>query len=164
MRVDSSLTEVQREAAVAWFEKDRGVRWVASELGMGRSAVKRLHERWRVRGRGALVTMPTKRSFAFEVKLDVVTRVLAGESKSDLAVAFGISSPKLIETWVRNYRNEGEDALRPKPKGRPRGSTPPKHGEESELERLRRENEFLRTQNAYLGKLRALTEQKRRTK
>lgn len=164
MRTDSSLNESQREAAVAWFEQNRGASWVATELGVGRPAVKRLRERWRVRGRGALVTKPTKQSYTFEVKLNVVTRFLAGESKNDLAVEFGISSPKLIETWARHSRNTGEDALRPKLKGRPRTSTPSPHGEESELERLRRENEFLRAQNAYLGKLRALTEQRRRTR
>ncbi|PKW15337.1 hypothetical protein [Saccharopolyspora spinosa] len=37
-------------------------------------------------------------------------------------------------------------------------------GEESELEALRRENERLRAENAYLGKLRALRAQEQRRK
>ncbi|WP_243697108.1 helix-turn-helix domain-containing protein [Aeromicrobium phragmitis] len=110
------------------------------------------------------MSKPTKQSYPFEVKLEIVTRFLAGEPKVDLAREFGVSSPKLIETWARKYRNDGEDGLRPKPLGRPRGSTPPTGGEESELERLRRENEYLRAQNAYLGKLRALMEERRRTR
>ena len=95
--------------------------------------------------------MMTKPQYSFEFKLDVVQRVLAGELKTVRAAELALSSPKLIEKWVRQYRNEGEDALRPKPKGRPRGSSAPPPGEESELERLRRENEYLRAQNAYLG-------------
>ena len=51
--------------------------------------------------------------------------------------------------------------MRPKPKGRPgKARFPPV--ELSELERLRRENERLRAEVAYLGKLRALRAQERR--
>lgn len=103
---------------------------------------------------------PSKRSFAFEFKLGVVCRFLAGESKLDLAREFGLSSPKLIETWARVYRNEGEDGLRPKPRGRrPKPEASP--GEATELQRLRRENERLRAEVAYLGKVRALRAQER---
>jgi hypothetical protein len=52
--------------------------------------------------------------------------------------------------------------LRPKPKGRPRKNPEAPARPESELEQLRRENERLRAENAYLGKLRALREQQRR--
>jgi transposase-like protein len=107
------------------------------------------------------VTKPTKRSFSFEFKLDVVQRFLAGETKVRLAQELDLSSPKLIETWARKYRTEGEDALRPKKAGRrPRDET--ETSEQSELERLRRENERLRAEVAYLGKLRALRAQERR--
>ena len=59
------------------------------------------------------------------------------------------------------YRRDGEDGLRPKRRGRPptdRTNEPAK----SELETLRRENEQLRAEVAYLGKLRALRSQARR--
>lgn len=108
--------------------------------------------------------MTTKRQFSFEFKLEVVERVLAGETSTALAEEFGLSSPTLVRTWVRQFRERGEDGLRPKPKGRPRGSTAPLPGEESELDRLRREVEYLRAENAYLGKLRALMEQQRRSR
>ena len=104
----------------------------------------------------------TKRTFSFEVKRDVVQRLLAGETKLSLAQEFGIASPKTIQAWARTYRAEGEDGLRPKPKGRPRlvpGTPVPEPGE---LERLRQENERLRAEVAYLGKLRALRAPTRR--
>lgn len=106
----------------------------------------------------------TPATYTFELKLDLVRRFLAGESQVALAEEGGLSSAVLLRRWVREYRAGGEDALRPKPKGRPHGSTAPRSEEESELERLRRENEYLRAQNAYLGKLRALMEEKRRTR
>lgn len=162
MREQSSLSAQQRVAAVALFDAGHGRDAVANRLGVSRDAVRVLHDRWRIRGGGVLVTKPTKRSFSFEVKLEVVQRFLAGETRVALAQAYDLSSPQLVGAWVRTYRNEGEDGLRPKPKGRPRKNPDAPAREETELEALRREDERLRTEVAYLGKLRALMAHKRR--
>ncbi|WP_082178414.1 helix-turn-helix domain-containing protein [Arthrobacter sp. ZBG10] len=162
MHARSSLSEDQREAAVAWFEKGVADTGTASLLGVARPPVGRLYRRWRIHGRGALMTKPTKRAYSFEFKLALVERFAAGETAHDLASEAGLSSPKLLETWARAYRREGSDALRPKTKGRPRKADGPPPVEPSELERLRRENERLRAEVAYLGKLRALRAQERR--
>ena len=108
------------------------------------------------------MTKPDKRSFSFEFKLEVVQRFLAGETKVELAHEFDLSSPKEIERWVRKYRDEGEDGLHPKRRGRPPRSVISEPSERTEVELLRAENERLRPQVAYLGKLRALREQERR--
>jgi transposase-like protein len=157
----SSLSEQQRAAAIELFETEWSWGAVAKRLRVSAPAVHRLYDRWRVRGGATLVAKPTTRSFSFEFKLDVVRRFLAGETKLELAREFDLSSPKLIETWARKYRNEGEDGLRPKPPGRrPKPDTVP--GEVDELERLRHENERLRAEVAYLGKVRALRARERR--
>lgn len=157
MRRDSSLSEEQRRAAVALFDAGYGADAAARQLGTGHRAVGRLYDRWRVWEGQVLVTKATKRSFSFEFKREIVQRCLAGETKLALAQEFGLSSPKLIETWTRLYRREGEAGLRPKPKGRPRQAAPEPVQHLSELEQLRRENARLRAENAYLGKLRALS-------
>ena len=100
-------------------------------------------------------------------KTVILFRLQAGIGRTlprrrDLAAEADLSSPVLLKTWVRAYRREGADALRPKPKGRPRKPDGPLPVEPSELERLRRENERLRAEVAYLGKLRALRAQKQR--
>lgn len=84
------------------------------------------------------MTNPTKRSFSFEFKVGGVQRFVVGETKVALAQELDLSSPKLIETWAREYRGEGESGLYPKRSGRPAksGESPP--GESGELERLRR--------------------------
>ncbi|MEU4198341.1 helix-turn-helix domain-containing protein [Kribbella sp. NPDC026611] len=165
----SSLSVGQRERAVAWFEEGLGYRSVARLLGVVLWPVKRLYRRWQIWGRGALVTKPTKRSYSFEFKLAVVERFLAGESAMVLATEHELSSPELVKRWARAYQREGEDGLQPKPKGRPPKAAkdpdaPAPSGVDvgSELEQLRRENERLRAENAYLGKLRALREQQQR--
>lgn len=159
----SSLSASQREAAVALFDGGSGPDAVAACLGTRLNPVRRLYDRWRVRGGRTLVTKPTKRVFSFEFKLEVVRRFLAGETRLDLAREFDLSSPQLVQAWARKYRDEGEDGLRPKRVGRPPGSGS-SSVEPSELVRLRRENERLRAEVAYLGKLRALMEQQRRSK
>ena len=162
MSARSSLSEDQQVAAITLFEAGWGDKSVARRLGVSAHAIDRLYDRWKVRGGGALVTKPTKRSFTFGFKLDVVRRFLAGETKLSLAQEFDLSSPKLIETWARLYRNGGEDALRPKPNGRRRADPAAPVTEESEITLLRSENERLKAEVAYLGKLRALRTQERR--
>jgi len=155
------MSEEQRAAAVVLFESGAGWKAVASRLGVGRKAVERLHNRWRVRGQGALVTKSTRQAYPFEVKCEVVQRFLAGATLVSLAQEYALSSPKLVEAWVRTYRDVGEDGLRPKPRSRPKRDPVAPVGEESELERLRRENERLRAEVAYLGKLKALMSRER---
>lgn len=160
MHPGSSLSQRQRVTAVALFEAGYGTRVVATRLGVSRAAVRRLHDRWKLRSAGALVTMPGKRSFTFEFKLEVVRRLVSGEATAfELAREHDLSSPKLVQNWARSYRREGAEALRPKPKGRPAGGAAATA--DSELERLRQDNLRLSAENAYLKKLRALGEQGR---
>ncbi|UTT68092.1 helix-turn-helix domain containing protein [Arthrobacter sp. DNA4] len=108
------------------------------------------------------MTKSTHRKFTFEFKLDAVRRFLAGESQVVLAKELQLSSPDLIKKWARKYRNEGEDGLRPKPRGRPLSSFKAPAEPESELQRLRRENERLRAEVAFLGKVNALRDEEQR--
>lgn len=146
---------------MALFEAGHGVQSVAIQIGGGQRPVSRLYDRWRIRGGGSLVPKATKRTFSFEVKLEIVQRFLAGETKLELAQASDLSSPKLVETWVRTYRREGADGLRPKPRGRPRRDPDAASQELGEVEQLRREVERLQAEIAYLGTLRALRAQER---
>ncbi|MCY1210935.1 Helix-turn-helix domain protein [compost metagenome] len=162
MQDSSSLSEEQREAAVALFEIGWGAKAAATSLGVRPKAVIRIHGLWRVRGGTALVTKSTKRKFSFEFKLDAVRRFQAGESQVALAKELQLSSPDLIKKWARVYRAEGEDGLRPKSPGRPVSLPEAPAQPESELQRLRRENERLRAEVAFLGKVKALRDEEQR--
>lgn len=158
----SSLSQHQRESALALFEQGHGRSATATQLGVSQTSVRRLHDRWKLRGVGALMREPAKRSFTFEFKLDLVQAVLDGHtSPAQLAAEHELSSPKLVENWVRTYRRQGEEGLRPQRKGRPPRGPDESAEPPSELEQLRRENERLAAENAYLKKLRALREQRR---
>lgn len=156
MRARSLLSPAQREQAVELFEQGYGSDGIATRFGVPPTRVRSLYHRWRIHGRLCLMEKPTRTMYSFDVKKEIVDRFLAGETKPDLAREYRLSSPKLIERWVRLYRIEGDAGLQPKPKGRPRQdpSTPARRL--SEVERIRRENERLRAENAYLKKLRDL--------
>lgn len=150
MRQDSTLDDDVRLAAVRLFMIGYGGMAAATRLGVGVRPVTRLYDRWRVRGEDALVHGSTQRRYTYEEKLEVVRRFNAGEHKTQLASEFGLSSPKTVESWSREYRKHGEDGLRPKQRGRP--SAAPRTREEE----LEQENLFLRAKVALLEKLQAL--------
>ena len=159
MRARSSLSERQREQLVELFEQGMGSIAAANALGVSKYAVRTLRRRFQLHGRLCLVEKPTKQQYSFEIKKEVVERHLAGETRMDLAREFGLSSDQLVSYWSRQWRNGGDDALKPKPKGRPKGSSTPKRLTEEEM--LHRQIARLEAENAYLKKLRDLRNQGR---
>lgn len=72
-------------------------------------------------------------------------------------------SRSAVESWTRIYKKGGYEALRdikPQGKGRKGMGRPKKQEPQTELERLRYENEYLRAEVALLKKVRALMEEK----
>lgn len=158
MRARSSLSEVQRERLVELFEQGYGYVAAARCLGISKYPARMLHRRFILHGRLCLVEKRTKQHYTFEIKKEVVDRFLSGQSKMELAAEFGLSSDQLVHSWVRAWRQGGDDALKPKPKGRPKGSSKPKPV--TEVDKLRRRVELLEAENAYLKKLRDLRNQR----
>ncbi|MDR7294353.1 transposase-like protein [Pseudoglutamicibacter albus] len=99
----------------------------------------------------------TKQQYSFETKKEVVQRFLAGATRQQLAREYQLSADETVTKWVSAWRKDGDEALRPKPKGRPKGSTASRPL--TEEEKLRRQVERLEAENAYLKKLRDLRNQ-----
>ena len=159
LRARSSLSEHQREQLVELFEQGMGYTAAANALGVSKYAARTLRRRFQLHGKLCLVEKPTKQQYSFDIKKEVVQRYLAGETRMDLAREFGLSSDQLVKDWTRKWRRSGDDALTPKPKGRPKGSTAPK--QLTEEDKLRRQIARLEAENAYLKKLRDLRNQGR---
>lgn len=156
MLSSSKSFESEREALVALFEQGWGYTAAAKRVGVGLKTSQNLWDRWRIHGRLALVHKPFHSKYSFELKLEAVQRFLEGESKPAIAKDLGLSSPKLLESWVRIYRTEGSDGLRPKPKGRPKKDPTKLSQPVSEIDQLKRRLEYLEAENAYLKALRDL--------
>ena len=149
-----------REQAVEMFERGCGYGLTARRLGVSAETVREWQKTYRVIGRDGLVAMGVKQTrYDYETKVAAVRAVVdGGMSKPEAMVRFGIVSATPLKRWCRLYREGGAQALRPKPKGRPKGSVramPPTREEELE-ERVRK----LEAQVAYLKKSIALKAQR----
>ena len=147
-----------REQAVEMFERGFGYRLTAGRLGVSAETVRGWQKMYRVIGRGGLLAMGVKRAkYDYETKVAAARAVVdGGMSKPEAMVRFGIASATSLKKWCRLYREGGAQALKPKPKGRPKGAVPPTREEELE-ERVRK----LEAQVAYLKKSIALKAQRR---
>ena len=147
-----------REQAVEMFERGFGYRLTAGRLGVSAETVREWQKMYRVIGRGGLLAMGVKRAkYDYETKVAAARAVVdGGMSKPEAMVRFGIASATSLKKWCRLYRECGAQALKPKPKGRPKGAVPPTREEELE-ERVRK----LEAQVAYLKKSIALKAQRR---
>ena len=147
-----------REQAVEMFERGCGYGLTARRLGVSAETVREWQKMYRVIGRGGLLAMGVKRAkYDYETKVAAARAVVdGGMSKPEAMVRFGIASATSLKKWCRLYREGGAQALKPKPKGRPKGAVPPTREEELE-ERVRK----LEAQVAYLQKSIALKAQRR---
>ena len=160
MSVDLRLRHdrLLREQAVEMFERGFGYRLTAGRLGVSAETVREWQKMYRVIGRGGLLAMGVKRAkYDYETKVAAARAVVdGGMSKPEAMARFGIASATSLKKWCRLYREGGAQALKPKPKGRPKGAVPPTREEELE-ERVRK----LEAQVAYLKKSIALKAQRR---
>ena len=161
MRVDLRVKHDidARKAAIELFERGYGIKSAAKALSVPRNTVRQWLRIYRAFGSEVLLTMDGKQArYTYEQKVAAASAVVdGGATKAEAMAEFGIMSLAPLERWCRLYREGGAEALRPKPKGRPKGSSskPRERTREQELEeRCRR----LETEVAYLKKLRALVE------
>ena len=111
---------------------------------------------------------PFDKNWTPEEKMELISKVLAGNSNQSVALEAGISSGMLYR-WVRKYKTEGYNGLVNMKKGRPckghsmRKETNPRPLNESEREeliRLRAENEYIKAENEVIKKRIALRQEK----
>ena len=150
-----------RKQAAQMFESGFGYGLTAKKLGMSAATVREWQKTYRVIGKDGLLAMGIKHTkYDYETKVAAAKAVVDGEmSKPEAMMHFGIASATPLKQWCRLYRQGGAQALKPKPKGRPKGSAravPPTREEEL-AERVRK----LEAQVAYLKKSIALKAHRR---
>ena len=132
------------------------------KYGIDDTQLKVLWEKYQQYGKAGLhKSGKIKADFALKKKivLDIIENHLTLHAAS---IKYGPSISS-INTWLRIYRSEGLSGLeRVRKRGRPPGMGRPKKNSKplTELERLRKENQELKTENALLKKVRALVEER----
>ena len=103
-----------------------------------------------------------------EEKLELISKVLSGQSNKSVALEAGISDGMLYQ-WVRKYKATGYNGLVDLKTGRPSKEphmkikqvpSPLTESEREELIRLRIENEYIKAENEVIKKEIALREEK----
>lgn len=160
----------------AYLSGDGGYETLSRRYAIDASMVRQWVGHFRQHGDAGLRKKFSHYSARF--KLSVLQRMRDQElSFNQAAVLFDLRGvPGVVSGWERSYHEGGLEALEPKPRGRPSkmklpktpemartAKTPNTHEprcepaqEPSTLEALRRENEYLRAEVAYLKKLDAL--------
>lgn len=148
---------VMRSIALTLFEQGFGYKFVSSHLGIPKDTVRQWYYRYNAVGIEGVLKMGGKqKKYSYELKLEAVKAVVeGGMSYSEAMKVFKIASLAPLQRWCRLYRDGGEIALQPKPKGRPVGSKS-KATPVNEVDMLKMKILRLEAENACLKKAQAL--------
>ena len=144
------------------LEDGYSINYVHTNYGINEAQLSKLWFLYQKKGAKALHRQEYTRSDAtlrHKVVLDIENN---GISLVQASIKYGVSAGRL-SVWLKTAREQGVDALLiTKKRGRPPGMGRPKKVQkpETELERLRRENQELKTENALLKKVKALVEER----
>lgn len=153
-----------RLSAVQYYLSRKGtLSETALLFGVGKSPLSRWIRAFRQQGESGLEhRLP--RTYTQSFRLQVVRYMMKYKcSSAEASAHFAIPNETLIQQWLKRYREGGAEALHPEKKGVsvPKGKSPPGSKPFSEMTHaeLQEELEYLRAENAYLKKLKALREE-----
>ena len=144
------------------LEDGFSISYIHTKYGINAERLSKLWILYQKEGTKVLHRQENTRSnatFRLKVVLDIENN---GLSLVQASIKYGVSASRL-SVWLKTYRTSGIEALsttkkrdRPPVMGRPKKVQQP----ETELERLRRENQELKTEVALLKKVKALVEER----
>ena len=145
------------------LEEGYSINYICKMFGIGKGRLKSLWLLYQQHGTSVLRRKPYTQPIG-EIKQQIVLDVEKNHlTLVQASLKYGVSATRL-SVWLKMFREHGVDALlitkkrgRPPGMGRPRKKT---FEEMTELERLREEVEYLRTENALLKKVKALVEER----
>ena len=152
----------ERLLAVQKCLKGYAPKAVGRELGLDEHHVREWLLRYEQEGIVGLQKGPMKRA-DFAEKCKIVCEFAEKGVPLHSICAENLDSRCAVERWTRIYKKGGYEALRdikPQGKGRKGMGRPKKKEPQTELERLRYENEYLRAEVALLKKVKALMEER----
>ena len=154
-------TSLKSRLVQEYLSGHAGYRALSARYGVSLTVLKSWVTRFKIHGEAGLSKKHEHYSAGF--KESVLLRMHSSAlSCTEVAALYNIrSGGGIVAIWERLYHEGGLEALHPKPRGRRPMTNPPKSTpsvaiaatEADTIEALRKENEYLRAEVAYLKKL-----------
>ena len=109
--------EDKKEIIRLYNEEHYGYRKIAKKYNVHKTIIERIIRKHHLHGESSLIKQKN-RKFTADLKLEIITRSLNGESKTNLAIEYMIEK-SCIQSWLKKYEEFGYNGLIDKPKGRP---------------------------------------------
>ena len=106
------------------------------------------------------------RAYSKEFKLQAINRILINyESINSVAIDIGLASNGILHNWLSKFKENGYNVVEKKKGRKPKSMTKPKKNdkelsENEKIKKLEEENLYLKAENEYLKKLRALVQER----
>ena len=155
--------EDKKEIIRLYDEEHLGYTAIATSYHINKHTVLKIVRKYHLHGEDSLFKKKN-RSFPPDVKLEIIQRVMNGESKISIAIEYNIQDT-MITNWLQKYQLLGYDGLKDKPKGSPpsmKKEIKPidPNDKDAIIKELERRNLELEAEVEVLKKLRALVLQR----
>ena len=149
---------------IKMHEDGAGIKRIAKRLGLSKSLITLWLEQYKQHGKDGFMRLPYNCRYNFEEKCQIICEIEEKHVPLHVVSAKYRVARSTLHCWIGIVRKSGYDALREVKYGRKYAfmGRPKKKEPVTELEKLQRENELLRAENAYLKKLKALMTEKER--
>ncbi|TCN02785.1 transposase-like protein [Bacillus sp. BK006] len=155
------FSKEEKLMAVKKYLSDEGsFKRIGDSIGADEGDVRSWVQRFQYHGDEAFKNSYAR--YSVKDKLDVLNYMKEqGTSIRETAAIFNIKSTRTLRRWRTLHENGGIDALKPKEKGRPsmkKRKIKKGNSTTQSIDALQAELEYLRAENAYLKKLKALVQ------
>ena len=106
------------------------------------------------------------RLYSKEFKLQTIARILINhESINSVALDIGLASASILYNWISKFKENGYNVIEKRKGRKTKSMTKPKKinkilSEKDRIKQLEKENLYLKAENEYLKKLRALVQER----
>lgn len=158
----TKYSKEMRKKAAELIEQGHGAKSIAFELAISLDNAREWICTYKSAGRKIFLEMGSKhKHYDYETKLAAARDFVEfGLTKQEVMAKYHITNMTQVKDWAYKYREGGEKALLAKQKCRPRKASQESASPKTREQELEIENRRLKTEVAYLKKLRALEAEK----
>ena len=148
------------------YEEGYSIPRLCKKYNVSHSTIERIERQYRDHGLSSFKRKDKNNKYSLDFKMEIVNRVLNGESKRGLAAELCVSNG-MIHSWVKKYKEMGYNSLSIQ-QGRPKIMKPEtkksmlinEDEKDKRIRELEERNAQLEMENDLLKKLKALVQQR----